>query len=71
MEKFSVKSLPSLDHVKTAADAVNFALGFEKETLLYFQGLRDSLKEGEVIDEIINDERSHIKWLHKFKETFK
>ncbi len=65
------KSLPSLEHIKTAADAVNFALGFEKETLLYFQGLRDSLKEGEVIDEIINDEKSHIKWLHKFKETFK
>lgn len=65
------KSLPSLDYVKTAADAVDFALGFEKETLLYYQGLRDSLKEDEVIDEIINDERSHIKWLHKFKETFK
>lgn len=25
------KSLPSMDHLKTVADAVNFALGFEKE----------------------------------------
>ncbi|HXX58140.1 MAG TPA: ferritin family protein [Thermodesulfovibrionales bacterium] len=65
------KSLPSLAHVKTVEDAVNFALGFEKETLLYFYGIRDAVKEREIVDEIINEERSHIMWLNRFKGSFK
>jgi rubrerythrin len=65
------KSLPSLQHVRTVEDAVNFALGFEKETLLYFYGIRDAVKEKEVVEEIINEERSHIMWLHRFKGSFK
>jgi rubrerythrin len=64
------KSLPSLDHVKTAEEAVRFALGFEKETLLYFYGLRDAVREKDVVDEIINEERSHIMWLAKFRDSF-
>jgi rubrerythrin len=65
------KSLPSMEHVRTVEDAVNFALGFEKETLLYFYGIRDAVKEKEVVEEIINEERSHIMWLHRFKGSFK
>lgn len=64
------KSLPSLEHVKKAADAVNFAIGFEKETLLYFYAIRDMIKEKEIVDEIINEERSHIMWLNKFGGGF-
>lgn len=64
------KSLPSLKHVKTAEDAVHFALGFEKETLLYFFSLADFVREKEVVDEIINEEKSHIMWLNKFKNAF-
>ena len=64
------KSLPSLKHLKTREDAVNFALGFEKETLLYFYSLRDVVNEKEIVDEIISDERSHIKWLNGFKKSF-
>ncbi len=64
------KSLPSLDHVKTVEDALRFAMGFEKETLLYFYALRDAVKEKDVVDEIINEERSHIMWLAKFKDSF-
>lgn len=64
------KSLPSLDHVKTVEDAVRFAMGFEKETLLYFYGLRDAVQEKDVVDEIINEERSHLMWLAKFKDSF-
>ena len=62
------KSLPSMDHLKTVADAVRFAMGFEKETLLYFVMLRDQIREKDVVDEIINEEKSHIMWLGKFKE---
>jgi len=65
------KALPSLRNVKTVEDAVNFALAFEKETLLYFYGIREAVKEREVVEEIINEERSHIMWLNKFKERFK
>lgn len=61
------KALPSMDHVKTVMDAVKFALGFEKETLLYFMELRSIVKEKEIMDEVINEEKSHIMWLDAFR----
>jgi rubrerythrin len=61
------KALPSMDHIKTVNDAVKFAIGFEKETLLYFIELRTLVKEKEVVDEVINEEKSHIRWLDTFK----
>lgn len=64
------KSLPSLHNIKNIDDALNFAIGFEKETLLYFHGLRDAVKEKEVVDEIINEEKSHIRWLTSFRDKF-
>jgi rubrerythrin len=63
-------SLPSMEQVKNVDDAVKFALGFEKETLLYFYGIRDAVKEREVVEEIINEERSHIMWLVEFRHSF-
>lgn len=65
------KALPSLSHVRSIDDAINFAIGFEKETLLYFYGLLSSVREKEVVEEIINEEKSHIKWLTAFRESFK
>lgn len=65
------KSLPSLEHMKTITDAVKFALGFERETLLYFYSLRDIVKEKEIIDEIINEEKSHIMWLSEYRKNQK
>jgi rubrerythrin len=61
-------SLPTMDHIKSVQDAVKFALGFEKETLLYFMELRSIVKEKEVVDEVINEEKSHIMWLDKFRK---
>jgi rubrerythrin len=61
------KALPLMEHVKTISDAVDFAIGFEKETLLYFIGVRDVVEQKFLIDEIINEERSHIRWLSAFK----
>ncbi|MDI6801647.1 MAG: ferritin family protein [Thermodesulfovibrionales bacterium] len=63
------KSLPSMDGIKSVEDAVDFALGFEKETLLYFYGLLSAIKEKEIVEEIINEERSHIMWLTSFKNS--
>ncbi len=63
------KALGGLKRVKTVADAVDYALGFEKETLLYYLGIRESLKSKKLINEIIKEERSHIVWLNKFRKT--
>ena len=63
------KSLPSMEHVNTVSDAVNYAMEFEKETLLYFYGIRDAVREKELVDEIINEEKSHIMWLSTFKNA--
>lgn len=60
------KSLPSLENIKTADEAVRFAINFEKETMLYFLGIRDLVKEKEVVDEIIHEEKNHIMWLSRF-----
>ncbi len=62
------KSLPAMDHLKTVQDAVKFALGFEKETLLYFMELRTIVREKEVVDEVINEEKSHIRWLDALRK---
>ena len=62
------KSLPSLEHLKSFADAVKFALGFERETLLYYYSLKDVVKEKELVNEIIEEEKSHIRWLSEFKK---
>jgi rubrerythrin len=64
------KCLPSLEHVKTAAEAIDFALCFERETLLYYYTLREALKEKEIIDSIIREEKSHIIWLNNVKKSF-
>jgi rubrerythrin len=61
------KALPSMDHLKTVQDVVKFALGFEKETLLYFMELRAIVKEKAVVDAVINEEKSHILWLDTFR----
>jgi rubrerythrin len=63
------KSLPSMDGIKTIKDAVNYAFEFEKETLLYFYGVRDAVREKELVDEIINEEKSHIMWLNAFRNV--
>ncbi len=63
------KSLPSLGPVKTIAEAVRFALGFEKETLLYFYGIRDLIREKDVLSRIIEEEKSHIVWLNTLQQT--
>jgi rubrerythrin len=60
------KSLPSLEGVKTVADAIRFAIGFEKETLLYFYAVKDFLKEKNIVSQIIEEEKSHIIWLSRF-----
>ena len=65
------KCLPSLEYVKTASEAVDFALCFERETLLYYYALREVTKEKEILDKIIKEEKSHIIWLDNLKKNLK
>ncbi len=65
------KALPSMDHINSVSDAVRFAMGFEKETLLYFMELRAIVKEKDTVDEVINEEKSHIRWLDAFRIEIK
>jgi rubrerythrin len=62
-------ALPAMDHIKTGKDAVKFAIGFEKETFLFYQELRRIVREQEIVDEILNEEKGHIMWLASFKAT--
>ena len=63
------KSLPSIDHLENIEDAVRYAIGFEKETLLYYHSLRDLVSERDVIDKLIEEEKSHIVWLDEYKRA--
>jgi rubrerythrin len=64
------KSLSAIKSVQTAAEAIKFALGFERETLLYYHGLREMIKEKDIIDEIIKEEKRHILWLNNLRKSF-
>ena len=49
-----------VDEISTPADALGKALSFEKETLLYYQAIRDVLGENKQLDAIIEAERNHL-----------
>ena len=64
------KSLAAIRNVNTSLEAITFALGFERETLLYYYGLRDGVKDKEIVDNIIREEKSHIVWLGDLRKSF-
>lgn len=66
----SGKALPEMaGGISTVAEAVDFALGFEKETILYFIGIEDAVGDrGDTVRKIIDEEKSHVRWLSDFKK---
>ena len=50
-----------------------FFLGKNKSlpSLKHVKTVEDAVREKEVVEEIINEERSHIMWLNRFKNSFK
>ena len=65
------KSLPNFDNIKSVLEATDFALGFEKETTLFFTGLKTAVTESDRphVQEIIDEEIKHIAMLTKFRGT--
>lgn len=59
------KALAVAAEVTESRDAVRMAIGFEKETLLFFYDLRDIVAAGarSVIDEVITEEKKHLRRL--------
>ncbi|MBF0567177.1 MAG: ferritin family protein [Nitrospirae bacterium] len=62
------KALPHMHNITEANAALGLAIGFEKETLLYFYAMRDMVKEHGIVDEIIKEEKSHIVSLARMKD---
>jgi rubrerythrin len=65
------KALPSMRNIRSMEEAVDFALGFEKESLLYYVGLRAAVRDSKAVDRIIEEEQSHIAWLNGFKGSLR
>jgi rubrerythrin len=65
----SDKSLLSMEHIQTVDEAIRFAIRFEKESILYFLGLKNLVNDKDTVETIIYEEKSHIVWLSRFKET--
>jgi rubrerythrin len=63
------KSLPSMSKLEKAHDVIQFAMNFETQTLLYFQGLRDAFSDDTFIKKIIDEEKRHLLWLHELKNV--
>ena len=59
------KALSLAEQVTDEKEALSMAIGFEKETLLFFHDLRDMVSEAgeKIIKRIIDEEKSHIRRL--------
>jgi rubrerythrin len=61
----SDKALSLADQVTDEKQALQMAMDFEKETMLFFYDLRDKIsdKDRAVVERIIAEERMHVKRL--------
>jgi len=59
------KALAAARQVKDEKEAVRMAIGFEKETLLFFYDLRDATQGSEqsFVEKIVSEEKAHIRRL--------
>lgn len=59
------KALAAAEEVQDEQEAVRMAMGFEKETMLFFYNLHDIVSDADqkVIDRIIAEEKTHLQRL--------
>jgi len=62
------KAAMHIQNIRDLQGALGFAIAFEKETLLFFYGIRDGVSDTELIDRIIGEEKEHIRWLTRFRQ---
>jgi len=57
--------------VKDESEAINMALGFEKESILFFTKMKKFVPESEhkILDSVIEQEREHVKKLSDIKSS--
>jgi len=50
-------------------EAINFAISFEKDTIIFFYGFLDFVKEKtrDIVMRLVEEEKSHIKQLYEIK----
>ncbi|MFA4984632.1 MAG: ferritin family protein [Candidatus Omnitrophota bacterium] len=55
--------------VKTEAEAIELGIGFEKDSILFYEGMKKAVPEYDhkVIDELIAQEQSHLRLLRGLK----
>lgn len=61
----TAKALAAAEEVTDEKEAIRMAMGFEKETLLFFYDLRDRVPAADrtFIDKVVAEEKSHIRRL--------
>ena len=59
------KALAAARKVKDEKEALRMAIGFEKETLLFFYDLRDAIhgSQRSIVEKIVTEEKAHIQRL--------
>ncbi|MBF0538209.1 MAG: ferritin family protein [Nitrospirae bacterium] len=68
------KATMHMQNIQDPNAAIGLAIAFEKETLLYFYGMTDAVRQDKdryVLDEIIKEEKGHIIILSDLKEKLK
>ena len=67
----SDKALSLAEQVTDEQDALQMALGFEKETMLFFYDLRDKVTDADkpIVQGIIDEERNHMRRLAEMVEA--
>ncbi len=65
------KALAAAEGVASGQEALQMALGFEKDALLFYHDLREMLREKErdIVDRIIAEEKSHVRKLAALLRT--
>lgn len=57
--------------IKTSKQAIDLAIGFEKDSILFYVEMKNFVPENDhrIIDRLIEEERKHLKLLSEIKET--
>lgn len=58
-------------NTKTDIEAVNLGIGFEKDSIIFYEGMKKVVQKNEqaVIDELISQEQAHLRQLSDLKKA--